>query len=335
MAANKNALIRYKTIDQCLRNNMKRWTLVDLITACSDALYEYEGKDVHVSKRTIQADIQLMRSDKLGYNAPIEVYERKYYRYSTTDYSIKNIPITNTDVKIMNEAIQVLRQFKDFSLFKEMDGVLQRLEDSVYASQKTNKAIIHLEKNEKLKGLEYIDPIYNAIQNKKVLNITYKSFKALTESKMTLHPQLLKEYNNRWFVLSLYKTKNITLALDRILNITIVENDSYKDLKINGDTYYKDVIGVTVSNTRAQRVQFWVDAINAPYVITKPFHNSQRIIKYTDDGGVIFNILVQINYELERLILGFGDAIEIQKPEFLRKRIIHKLNKAVNHYIEK
>ena len=95
MASNKNALIRYKTIDQCLRNTGRRWTLNDLIDACSDALYEYEGKDVYVSKRTVQLDIQQMRSDKLGYNAPIEVYERKYYRYAQEDFSIMNIPVTD------------------------------------------------------------------------------------------------------------------------------------------------------------------------------------------------------------------------------------------------
>lgn len=331
MASNKNALIRYKTIDQCLRNNMKRWTLDDLIDACSDALYEYEGKDVYISKRTIQSDIQLMRSDKLGYNAPIEVYERKFYRYGEEDYSIKNIPVTDNDIKVMNEAIQMLRQFKDFSLFKEMDGVLQRLEDSVYSSQKNNRAIIHLEKNEQLKGLKYIDPIYKAIQNKKVFTITYQSFKAQTPSNMIVHAQLLKEYNNRWFLLATHQKQFITLALDRISNITIEENIKYIDLQVDGDIYYKDVIGATVSNTQAQRIQFWVDKKNAPYVITKPFHKSQRIIKQTEDG-VIFNILVQINLELERKLLGFGDSIEIQKPEKLRKRMIDKLNGAIKNY---
>ncbi|MEM9260553.1 MAG: WYL domain-containing protein, partial [Bacteroidota bacterium] len=54
MPANKNALLRYRTIDKCLQNHGRRWTLVDLIDACSDALYEYEGKDTYVSKRTIQ-----------------------------------------------------------------------------------------------------------------------------------------------------------------------------------------------------------------------------------------------------------------------------------------
>ena len=45
MPVNRNALIRYKTIDNCLRNPYRRWTLEDLVDACSDALYEYEGID--------------------------------------------------------------------------------------------------------------------------------------------------------------------------------------------------------------------------------------------------------------------------------------------------
>ncbi|WP_460220314.1 helix-turn-helix transcriptional regulator [Psychroserpens sp. MEBiC05023] len=331
MPINKNALIRYKTIDKCLQNQYRQWTLNDLIEACSDALYEYEGKDIDVSKRTVQLDIQMMRSDKLGYNAPIVVYDRKYYKYDDEGFSIVNIPVTDKDVKVMNEAIQVLRQFKDFSLFKEMDGVLQRLEDSVYSSQKDKRAIIHLDKNEQLKGLEYIDVIYAAIQNKKVIDVDYQSFKARQASTMTVHPQLLKEFNNRWFLLATHKGKYITLALDRMSKIVEIDTANYEDHNIDGDSYYKDVVGVTVSNSRSQRIEFKVDKHNAPYVITKPFHASQRVIKHTEDG-VIFNILVQVNFELERLILGFGETIEVIKPQALRDRILKKLKKSVSNY---
>ena len=94
MPVNKNALLRYKTIDNCLRNKYRRWTLEDLVDACSDALYEMEGICKGVSVRTIQADIQMMRSDKLGFNAPIEVYEHKYYRYADDNYSITQMPIS-------------------------------------------------------------------------------------------------------------------------------------------------------------------------------------------------------------------------------------------------
>ena len=45
MPVNRNALIRYTTIDKCLRNKYRKWTLEDLMDACSDALYEFEGID--------------------------------------------------------------------------------------------------------------------------------------------------------------------------------------------------------------------------------------------------------------------------------------------------
>ncbi len=108
MPANKNALIRYKTIDNCLRNKYRRWTLDDLVEACCDALYEMEGIRKGVSARTVQMDLQIMRSDKLGYNAPIEVYDKIYYRYADPDYSITEMPLTMDDCTLLKKAIDLL-----------------------------------------------------------------------------------------------------------------------------------------------------------------------------------------------------------------------------------
>ena len=109
MPVNKNALLRYKTIDRCLRNKYRRWTLDDLVEACSDALYEMEGITRGVSVRTVQADIQMMRSDKLGYNAPIEVYDNKYYRYEDPDYSITDSPIADETYALVIKAVRMIR----------------------------------------------------------------------------------------------------------------------------------------------------------------------------------------------------------------------------------
>ena len=108
MPANKNALIRYKTIDNCLRNRYRRWTLDDLVEACSEALYDMEGIKKGVCTRTVQMDIQMMRSDKLGYNAPIEVYDRIYYRYADPGYSITEMPLSIEDCKLIKKTIDLL-----------------------------------------------------------------------------------------------------------------------------------------------------------------------------------------------------------------------------------
>lgn len=110
MPANKNALIRYRTIDNCLRNRYRRWTLDDLVQACCDALYDMEGIKKGVCARTVQMDMQIMRSDKLGYNAPIEVYDKIYYRYADPDYSISDMPLSIEDCKLLKKAITLLSE---------------------------------------------------------------------------------------------------------------------------------------------------------------------------------------------------------------------------------
>lgn len=330
MSSNKNALIRYKTLDKCLKNKYKKYTLDDLIDECSEALFEFEGKESFVSKRTVQLDLQNMRSEKFGYEAPIEVYERKYYRYSDPEYSIHQIAVTESDLKAMNDAVQILKQFKDFSMFKELNGVVQKLEDSIQATQQ--KSIIHLDKNERLKGLEYIDILYQAILNKQVLQILYQSFTAREAQNMTVHPQLLKEYNNRWFLICLHKGKLYNLALDRMQEIDKDENSTYIDYNLDADRYFGEVIGATVSETqRGQNVIFAIDRKHAPYVKTKPFHHSQVILEENDDK-TIFKICVQLNFELERMILGMGEFITVLKPNKLRNRIENSLKLAVEKY---
>ncbi|WP_103068236.1 helix-turn-helix transcriptional regulator [Aquimarina sediminis] len=335
MALNKNALIRYKTIDKCLQNNYLKWTLDDLIEACSNALYEYEGRQINVSKRTVQLDIQMMRSDKLGYNAPIEVYDRKYYKYQEENYTITDIPITENDMNVLSETVEMLKQFKDFSLFSELGGIIQRLEDKVYTEKTHQSSIIHLDKNESLKGLQYLDSLYQAIIKKLVLKITYQSFKARKASIITLHPFILKEFNNRWFLIGKTSSQKpiITLALDRIIELDYDSSISYLDENFSGDEYYKNTIGVTVLNEeQLQDVLLKVDKDNAPYVITKPFHHSQEIIEENDDGSIIIKLYVHLNLELERLILGFCNTIEVLQPRRLRKRVQKKLEKATSLY---
>lgn len=337
MPVNRNALIRYKTIDTCLRNKYRQWTLEDLIDACSDALYEYEGIEKGISKRTIQMDIQMMRSEKLGYNAPIVVYDNKYYRYEDDDYSITNTPLSEQDLKTMSEAVEVLRQFKGFSYFSGMGDIVSRLEDHVTSARQKTVPVIDFEKNESLKGLNFLDTIYHAIVNKQSLSIKYRSFKARSANTFVFYPYLLKEYRNRWFVFGLRKGNPglYNLALDRIHALE-VSTESYRENTLfDPQTFFEDLVGVTKNvGMQAEKVRFWVDKQNAPYVKTKPFHKSQQLIEVQEDGAMIFEIEVVINQELQREFFGFADTIKILTPQSLVDFMRWKYRLAKERYEE-
>ncbi|MPR34014.1 helix-turn-helix transcriptional regulator [Salmonirosea aquatica] len=334
MPANRNALVRYKTIDACLRNRQRNWTLDDLIEKVSEALYEYEGIDKGISRRTVQADIQMMRSDKLGYFAPIVIREKKYYTYEDPHYSITNIPLSDGDLARMNEAVEILKQFKGFSHFTALNEVVQKLEDHVFSTARKMAPVIDFEKNENLKGLHFLDDLYQAVVQKKAVQLTYQSFSARAPQTFVFHVWWLKEFKNRWFAVGVRtEQRYITnLALDRIIDITPTYEEYLSNQLIDPEQYYRDVIGVTVSgNLRPIKVKLFVAQLHAPYVETKPLHHSQQVLERNAEG-VVIQLKVQHNYELEKEILGFGEGLIVLEPEKLRQIIKRRLKEALAVY---
>ena len=337
MPVNRNALIRYRTIDKCLQNRRRRWTIEALIDACNDALYEYEDIEKSVSLRTIRLDLNAMRSDKLGYNAPIIVKDRKYYTYEDPDYSITNIPLTTQDLNILQEVSHLLKQFKGFSHFNEVTEMVNKLEDKIYSEQYQQPSVIDFEKNELLAGIQWLDTLYKTIVSKTAVQLIYKSFKARAASDIIFYPYLLKEYRNRWFILGMKKQgKEIcTFALDRIQNILSLESEEFKEHKtFDPHTYFNDIVGVTRNTADTPtHIEFFADIVQAPYIKTKPIHTSQKIVEERKDG-IIFSIDVIPNFELDREPIGFGEGLKILSPNNYMRRIRRKVKLMHEIYFE-
>ena len=328
MPVNRNALIRYRTIDRCLQNRRRKWTIENLIKACSEALYEYEGIDKDMSMRTIRLDLNAMRSDKLGYNAPIIVTDKKYYTYEDPEYSITNIPLTSQDLNILQEVSHLLRQFKGFSHFNEVSEMINKLEDKIYTEQYQQPSVIDFEKNELLTGIQWLDVLYKAIVAHTPVQLTYQSFKARQANDIIFYPYLLKEYRNRWFILGMKKQGKevVTFALDRIQAITSLPDEPFRHHRqFDAQTYFSDIVGVTrnVADTPTL-ITFLADHYQAPYIKTKPIHPSQKIIEESKEG-VTFSIDVIPNFELERELIGFGEGLKILSPNNLVRRLKRKV----------
>lgn len=337
MPINKNALLRYRTIDRCLQNRYRRWTLDNLIEACSDALYEFTGKSDYVSKRTIQLDIQKMRSDELGYCAPIVVRDNKYYEYADPNYSITNTPLTSEDMQMMVEAVAILKQLSGFSEFSGMEDIVGKLEDHVGMAKSKQQPVIFYERNDGLKGLNYISPLYDAIIAKRPILIKYQSFRAKGATEFVFSPYCLKEFRNRWFVFGKrYGMKMLlNLALDRIINISVapVDAEYIIDEKFDPTTYFDNMVGVSKSpKNKPLSIVFLAKSELVPYIETKPFHKSQCIVKRNNDGSAIFKLNVVLNYEIERDLISCGESIKVLKPRLLVKHICRRMKAAADQY---
>lgn len=118
MPQTKNQLIRYLALDKCLRDTRRRYFMPDLVAACQKALLEYDGSTVE--ERTVRKDLQDMKRDSL-YAAPINKYmdgHSAWYRYSNSDFSICNLPMSQLEMTLLSDTIQMLHRFSGLPKFE-------------------------------------------------------------------------------------------------------------------------------------------------------------------------------------------------------------------------
>ena len=330
MADTKYPTIRYQTLNKCFRNKYKRYYIEDLIDACSEAIYDYCGKEIGCSRRTILNDIAFMESSA-GWNIDlrrIKDGKRVYYRYRDMSYTINETLLSESEYDKLNEVVIMLEKFKGLPCFEWIDDLLFKLQSGL---KRSSDAIIAFEQAPSLKGTQHIDRLFNSILYKQALEISYRTYNNKVH-EWTIHPYLIKQYNNRWFLFGKNTSKNgsiSNLPLDRIESIA-ESGVSYEEDDGTLQQMLDSIIGVTIErDAKIEEVKLKFSEQRFPYVLTKHLHKSQKTI---DEHERIIQIDVMPNKELEALILQYGNDIEVLSPESLRNRIKDKIQQMLYKY---
>lgn len=334
MPINKNANIRYRTLDRCFRDTRKRYFIEDLIKACEEALkdFNFEGT---VSRRQIFDDIRYMKSDS-GYAIELDEHlydgKKKFYRYRDTSFSINQQPLLQSEAKLLQQAVMTLMRFRGLRRYEWVEGVITNLEHRFNLSG-NSQSLVSFEENPSLHGLEHLGTLIEAATDHKVLKINYHTYKnGGRDMDFIIHPYYLKQYNNRWFLFGRNdETGQITVnALDRIQSLDPMSDIAYIESDIDFEHYFDTIVGVTVpDDPKVETVVFRTTEKRYPYIASKPLHPSQRIV---DRKQCILQIEVAPNFELEQKLLSFGADIEVLAPETLREQMKKKVEDAYKKY---
>ncbi len=334
MPINKEAFIRYRIIDQCLRNKRKPFPgIFDLIRACEEKL----GKSF--SERTIQQDIKNMKEDEaLGFLAPIKFSkEYKGYCYSDPNFTIASVPLTEEDLDSLGMAAKILKQYQGFGLFQPFDEAVEKIFSAISAqsilTNQPDSKWIQFDEVSYMSGSEHLQLLLNAIKEHFPVSFTYKKFNASESKSHILYPYLLKEYRNRWYVIGLQDKHSAitTYGLDRISNLKI-ENLPFRfNHDFSPEEYFKYAYAVTVYDGEPEVIELLFKNHTGSYVLTQPMHHSQVLLSQTDKE-VSIQICVGVTNELIVDILSYGMDIEVKRPIHLRDKIIEILNNALKSY---
>lgn len=336
MPTNKNAAIRYQTLDKCFRDRRHRYYMEDLIDKCEEAIYYYNGVG-GVSRRQIFEDIKFMESET-GWSVPLERKQdgrRVYYRYSDPDFTINAQPLTEDEARQLRSVIITLRRFRGLPSNAWVDEVISNLEWR-FGLRGNQENMIGFEQNPYLRGLNLLPDIIDAATSHQAVRITYRNYKNCDEEYTVVHPWYIKQYNNRWFLMA-YDAEADRIsnyALDRIQNFNVEEDVAYiQNKEVDFEHYFDDVFGVTIppSDVEKIRVLLQFSKKQYPYIVSKPLHHSQEIV---DVDNRILAVEVRPTYEFTQLILSFGFDVKVLEPEPFKQEILSNLRRNLQNYNE-
>ena len=336
MSIIKNALLRYQTLDRCFKNTGRSYLIEDLLEEVNQTLFDENPENSGIQVRQLREDIRFMRSE-LGYSAPIEsrvISGKKHaYFYTEPTFSINNSPLNITEAEQLKSVLTLLNRFQGnpgFEWLTEMSVILK----DTFSLKSNSKKAISFEGNIDYTGYEFITPLFNAIVNNRVLKINYTPF-GQDEIQLTFHPYHLKQFNNRWFVFGLNANLNApswNLALDRITNIVEIQ-DVYVEDFTDWDYFFSEIIGVSKPfDQNEEEIHLLFSKRQAPYIITKPIHETQK--HYELEDGLLVKIKVIPNFELEQLILSFGEGVKVLLPVHLIEKISDRIELSLAQYKE-
>lgn len=323
MGINKNSYQRHILLDKLL-NSRKRWRSArELYLAMEEELRQESLPTV--SYKQITRDLNDLREQHF---APLNFHCKSYpdddpgFVGYTEKFSLRNLKIDEKDIKLLEDSLEVFRGLVDFKDVLDLQNCVNRLSNKIRSRGKEGPRVL-FESHTQVDNLDYLSVIFNAVSRKVTLHVKYQPYGDDVRSYV-VYPYLLREYRNRWFLIGGIPefSRPMTFAIDRIRHIEKVVEPFVENSIFDPATYFENLIGVAPPyDSQPEKIRLKVFKQSADYVLSKPVHKGQSLVEECDDGSIIIELYLHINYEFKQVLLSFGAGIEVISPGPLRHQL--------------
>ena len=322
MPKNKSYDDRKKILNEMFRSK-KNFTLDELIERVSDKL------GISISPKTIQNDIRAIKQEALEKDAELKCVNSRY-TYEPKNFNLFEVKVDSASIDKIKLAASILKQIPGLDVHEELKEVFEKLEMRV-SEVEDEPDIIQFDTRPDYQGAKYLAELLESIKGETVISFDYQPFIHTQSMNIIIHPYLLKEYNNRWFLIGLPEHKRqkkeyefYVFGLERIKSKIKPESkiEFYRHYAFDASTYYKNIIGVTIpKGAIVENIILRFKIPRAYYVETNPPHSSQKLIKETKTHKLFSYDLIP-NRELESVVLSFGSDVNVMSPASFKNRFV-------------
>ncbi len=313
----KEARLREKIIDQILRNRNRKYTAEEIKNKVNRDL----DKDVSIS--TIYNDLKHIREE---YGAVIAKNERSQLYYQDDTFSIEKAPLDDEDKKLLDMATTIFRIFSSSPIFGKFENTINKIltGSAISKIERNRMDCIQPEQNNSVVGVQYIEPILDAILEHKAIEIEYQKAGQEIETKV-ISPYVLKQVDQHWYLIGYdhvktSQTKNY--ALDNILSVKLSKAPYFVDDSFDASQFFKYSYGIYQNHKdKPQKIKLTFKDPYINHVMNYPLSPYQTHSLSKDGKTLTVNLELYESYEIVSEILKYGASVKVLAPASLAKKI--------------
>tara|TARA_B110000116_G_C16788351_1_gene562274 strand:+ start:716 stop:1633 length:918 start_codon:yes stop_codon:yes gene_type:complete len=293
----------------------------DLLAAIEEKL------DVNTTAETVQKDIAVMKMlPPDGFDAPIKFNRSTLgYEYTDPNFSIYGVSLNSYDVDAISEAINVISAIGGSRVSEKFTHAIEKVLSNVQELSNTDqkRKIIQTDHISDGRGFEYFDLLYAACGDRVPIHFAHYSYSRRTFKSLIVHPVLLKEFNNHWYVIGFSEEHQglRTFGLDRIYDPIPIRKVFQDTSELVVNEYLNDVYGVyPLHDGIKEKIILHAKPMITNYFRAQKIHHSQKL-KMRDSGDAIISFELIPSMEFVSLILSYGKQIRVVEPAHLAQTV--------------
>lgn len=313
----KEARLREKIIDQILRNRNRKYTVEEIKNEVNRKL----GTDISLS--TTYKDIEHIKNE---YGAIISKNSYSQLFYEDPEFSINQIPLDEEDKKLLDMATTIFRVFSSSPIFSKFENTINKIltGSTISKIERNRMDCIQPEQNISVVGIQYIEPILNAILERNTIEIEYQKEGKEPEIKV-ISPYVLKQVAQHWYMIGFDNLKTSltkNYSLDKIMSVKASNEPYYMDDSFDASEFFNYSFGIYHNyKSKPQKIKL---AFKDPYIntiINYPLSRNQKHTLSKDGKTLTVHLELYDSYEIVSEILKYGASVRVLAPTSLAQKI--------------
>ncbi|MHA3771321.1 helix-turn-helix transcriptional regulator [Verrucomicrobiota bacterium sgz303538] len=290
---------------------------------CSPVL----AKKFGVSERTISRDVTYLRDQML---LPIAFdRERNTYYYTGKTVQLPGMQISIGEMMALLVARRSIEAHRGSGLTEQINSALEKIttfmaEDLAKEWEQLDSMISYRSQKPRIECDPTVFPVLSmCLRESQEVEFLYWKLGASAEELRRVRPLHLCFIEDTWYLFThdLHREHDVRrFALPRIRQIRATGTRFERPEEFDPEALLAHSIGIYGGNT-PERVRLRLGPIAGQFLAERPVHRSQRII--TGPGGATeLTMDVAINPELERMVMSWGEQVEVMEPLSLRQSVL-------------